>query len=362
MSLETIKKPIWDIDQPDYLACRKYIVHTDTYGTQIFAEENNHGVTHILYSAARFQILKGIAPAPLADPGDYPANIAGGALEGMRESKKAFATQKKCVTLLTNTWEAGLPPRIRALLEVNHSLDHLTVQEQVEQLLVALPLRQVDLVFLAAQISKPYVSGTHIETHVRQQLENLAHLASAGQPMGPLDAVSKMFSSFQSTATDKEDFARVRSEFLLFHGPHAQQTPQNFAVFIVDFVNNRLAEHRVLNTAARGGLALLATSSNPPSHPSDADLADYHAYLAYKALPKGKTVGASKTPPAVAAVSKPARSIRIPAPGAPPFYCWSCGTKFNPTFEHYSNEYCKFKKPGHQKQATLANQMGGTKP
>ena len=210
------------------------------------------------------------------------------------------------------------------------------------------------------QIAKAYVSGTHIETYVRRQLENLAHLASAGQPMGPLDAVSKMFSSFQSTATDKEDFARVRSEFLLFHGPHAQQTPQNFAVFIVDFVNNRLAEHRVLNTAARGGLALAATSSNPPSHPSDADLADYHAYLAYKALPKTKSGGAVKPQPAGAATPKPPRIVKVPAAGAPPFYCWSCGTKFNPTYEHYSHDFCKYKKPGHQKAATLANQMGGT--
>ena len=145
-------------------------------------------------------------------------------------------------------------------------MEHLTLEEQIDALTAALPLRQVDIDFLGAQISKPFVAGTHIETHVRLQLENIAHLATAMQPLGPSDAITKIFSSFQSTASDREDFTRVRSEFLLFHGPHAQQTPQNFAVFIVDFVNNRLAEHRVLHTAARALRANTVALTDPPTH------------------------------------------------------------------------------------------------
>ena len=69
--------------------------------------------------------------------------------------------------MLSNNFEGGLPSRIRALIELNHSIEHLTLEEQIDALIVTLPLRQVDIDFLGSQISKPYVAGTHIETHVR---------------------------------------------------------------------------------------------------------------------------------------------------------------------------------------------------
>ena len=281
-------------------------------------------------------------------------------MENLKRRHKVFDNQKRCAILLASGWEGGLPARIRALIEINHSVDHLTLVEQINALIVALPLRQVDIDFLAAQIAKPYLAGTHIETHVRLQLENIAHLATAGQPLGPLDAVTKMFSAFQSTAADREDFARVRSEFLLFHGPHAQQTPQNFAMFIVEFVNNRLAEHRIVNTAARALRAHSAVVDTPPTHPphhSELDVA-YQAYLAIgKPVKPQQTKKVKVVAPAPVAVVAP-RAPRQLAAGAPPFYCWTHACDFSLSYPHYSHE-CKVRDVGHKRMATLANQMGG---
>ena len=78
---DALKKPAYDESIPDCLALRKYIAHIDTYATHLNQEDNPDGVTHLMYSAANFQNLKGHAPAPAVDPGAYPHNIARGALE-----------------------------------------------------------------------------------------------------------------------------------------------------------------------------------------------------------------------------------------------------------------------------------------
>ena len=106
------KLPTYDESIPDCLAFRKYVVHIDTYGTHLNQEDNPDGVTHSMYSAANFQNLKGHAPAPAVDPGAFPVNIAGGALENHKRQNKISDNQKRCVVMLSNTFEGGLPARI----------------------------------------------------------------------------------------------------------------------------------------------------------------------------------------------------------------------------------------------------------
>ena len=98
------KLPTYDESIPDCLAFRKYVVHIDTYGTHLNQEDNPDGVTHVMYSVANFQNLKGHAPNPAGDPGQYPNNIAGGALENHKRQNKVSDNQKRCAVMMSNTF------------------------------------------------------------------------------------------------------------------------------------------------------------------------------------------------------------------------------------------------------------------
>ena len=133
-AFNALKLPAYDESIVDCLAFRKYIVHIDTYATHLNQEDNADGVTLLMYSAANFQNRKGHAPAPAVDPGAYPNNIARGALENHKRQHKVSDNQKRCAILLANTFEGGLPPRIKALIEVNHSFEHLTLKSKLMHL------------------------------------------------------------------------------------------------------------------------------------------------------------------------------------------------------------------------------------
>jgi len=355
----TLKKPKWDSNLPDYLAFRKYIAQVDTYAIQLTGPRtpDGWGLSHALYSPARFLAIKGANPQPIADPGPYAANMVGGVLENHKELKVFFNTQESNLPVLANAFENGLPDRVRKIIEVDFSLDHLTLQEQVEGLQVALPMKPSDLDYLRTQISTPYLANMPIETHVQMQRENLAHVARAGQAIPALDAVARMWQSFTSTTHDAEDFAVARTQYLIQHGDIGQQTPDTLAPFLINYVRNQLPHHQIVNKAARAARAVAHAAqvvpviqplAPPPPMAAPAVAVAQHAPQPGYGGRGGRGGRGAPAAPAAAAAPPPQ-----PLPGAPGYYCWT----HSPCF-HYSIS-CRVPAAGHRWDATLTNQLGG---
>ena len=339
------------------------MAQVDTYAIQLTGPRtpDGWGLAHALYSPARFLATKGANPQPIADPGPYAANMVGGALENHKEAKSLFNTQETSLPVLSNAFESGLASRIRQIIEVDYSLDHLTLQEQIEALEAALPLRQADIEYLRAQIAAPYAANSPIESHVQSQLENLGHLARAGQAIPTLDAVAHMWRSFVSTSIDVEDFAAAKTQFLVQHGALGQQTPDNLAAFLINFVATQLAHHRSANQALRAvrshahaavaasAIAPVVTVIQPlaPQPPIAAPVVAVAQHAGRGG--QGRRGGRGGRGAAGAPVGPPP----VPLPGAPPYYCWTHAPCF-----HYSVA-CRAPAVGHRWESTFVNQLGG---
>ena len=327
---------------PPYLALNKYLIQFDDFATQVNQADtdDNHGMSHILYSAPEFLAIKGTVPIVPVDPGDYTAIMVGGLLEAHKERKGKYHRFRVGAVFLGNAFEAGLSAHFKELLVVNHSLNHQTTAEQIAQLKLLVIKKKDDLVFLRQQISKPFVAPARIETHVRQQLENIAHLARAGQPLAPELAISSMLLSFEATENDRQDFQLARTQFLQEHGDEDQQTPEVFAEFISKFVNQRLPNHRANQSVMRAANVATLAANAAILAAADAAIVTLHAAAAAS----------------VNIVKNKNKSTTQGAPRTDPKYCWSCG----PLKGHYSKGcWQKTRKPGHQDAATEANRMGG---
>jgi hypothetical protein len=131
--------------------------------------------------------------------------------------------------------------------------------------------------------------------------------------------------------------------------------PVPVEVLVVDDnrVNQRLLEHRVTQTAKRAAYAAIL---------AEADAAN----VELAALRTAATQPPPAHPPAGAPKKKASKKNNLPVrltarallPGAPAWYCHSCGTDFQLGYEHHSYE-CRDRLPGHQKHASYVNQMGG---
>ena len=229
----------------------------------------------------------------------------------------------------------------------------MTLQQMVEALEAALPLKQSDLDFIKQQISTAFTGVVQIEAHIQMQTENLSHLARAGQTVPPLDAVTLMWTSFSATSKDVEDFAAAKTQYLVQHGALDQQTPNTLAPFLISYVSQQLQHHRAANQALRAARTLAHTALvvpvNQPLAPPPPIAAPAVAIAQHNNQSgrggrggRGGTSGRTVGPPPV------------PLPGAPAFYCWTHGTCY-----HYSVT-CKKPAAAHRWEATLVNQLGGT--
>ena len=353
--MELLAKPKVDETIPPYLALNKYLVQFDDFATQVNQADtdDNHGLSHLLYSAADFLALKGTAPIVPQDPGDFTADMVGGLLELHKERKSTFKRFRVGAVYVSNTFEAGLSTHFKELLIVNHSMNHLTTAEQVSTLKARVLKTKDDLTHLRQAIAKPFAHPMRIETHVRHQLENIAHLARAGQPLAPQLAIASMLVAFESNEADKQDYQLAKTQFAQEHGEDDQQTPDIFAAFMCKFVNQRLPDHRVTQTAKRAAYAAIQ---------ADTDAANVELAALRTAATQPPPAHPKAGAPNKKASKKGNLPVRLTArallAGAPAWYCHSCGADFQLGYEHYSCE-CRDRKPGHQKHATFTNQMGG---
>ena len=359
----SLKIPKWDQSIPDFLALRKLVAQFETFAIQLTGPKtaDRQGLRWALFSAVRFQNATGNARIIIVDPGAFGAGMAGGALENHKAETKLFECQETNLPVLANAFESALPDRIRKIIEVNFSLDHLTLQEQIEALEAALPPKEADLDYLRNQIAAPFTSAVQIESHTQMQIQNLAHLAAAGQPIPPMDAVRRMWLSYTATAIDVEDFAQAKTQYLVLHGALGQQTPATLSAFLIDFVSNQLAHHRSANQALRAvrshAHAAVAASAiapvvqviHPLAPPPPVAAPAVAVAVAQHQPGHGGRGGRGGRGGAGAPLGPPP----VPLQGTPGFYCWTHGTCY-----HYSLT-CKKPAAAHRWDATLANRLGG---
>jgi hypothetical protein len=336
------KAPLWDLTLPDALALHKYLKHSDAYATAAFRPHNPHGVSYLLYSAARYLELKGLAPEILLAPAQLAANATAADIENHREAKTNYKLQETQGASVTYVIEAGYPQHIRALIEQDHSLDHLTLSEQFEQLQQLLPLSYTDFEFMSIQIEKPYLPTIKIDTFSANQLQHLKYLSDAGQPIQPLEAVKKMYKAYTSTPDDLEDFSQAMKEFVQQFGSVAQQTPTNFAAFMNIFVRERLPIYKEANAKLRAANAALFVLDNETSN-------------AALAVTSGANANLEKQLQQLIEVIKSHEQNSNRNSKGKKKYCWTHGTCL-----HSSNE-CRSKASGHKDEASFKNQLGGKK-
>ena len=206
---------------------------------------------HRLFTLAAFQLKFGVPPVIYADPGPYPPGADAVAIANIKEEKQLFQLQQAMDGVLEGAVEDGWPGDIRAMLEIEFSLDHLMLVEQFEQLFAALVITAADIAWLRAEITKQWQRDVKIEAFTAKQLQYHGFLTLIGQALPPLDAIQAMWKAFNSTAQDKSDFANAMLRFLNRWPDLDDQTPANFAASIVTFVNNYLHAEREANLARR---------------------------------------------------------------------------------------------------------------
>ena len=321
-----------------------------------------HGIAHYLLTPAEHQIRFNVPPnrLPMPEPYDDPNPLP---MANRKREFTMFDIQEAAYASLEQKVEAGYPLHFREMMLEDHSLRHLTLQQQFAFLRLHLRLTKADISKMRADISKPYLASSKILTHVAAQLSSIRALATAQQPVAPLEATGLMILAFTSTPVDAQDFAACIAGFYKDHGDLHDQTPANFGPYVIKYVNEQLVHHQTVNAATRAtakpAYARAATEDNVLTTDERTELVALRTAAA-QPTPAHPRAGAPKKK----ASTKGSLPIRLTArvfpPGAATAYCHSCGTDFQLGYEHYSYE-CRDRKPGHQKHATFTNQMGGKK-
>ena len=349
----------FDVFLPLALAVPRSFNHGVEFAKNIIPSEDGLGLAHLFYTAADFQALYGHAPMLKPHPGGV---FAGTALEQRNRQVELddYETHNHAALYVTMEVYRTWPQSIKRLREdANDTLHYCPLYVHYAALRLALPVSEADITKLKSAVSRPYSRIDIIDAFLKDQQNNIARLAANNHALNTSQAVELMMSAFTSTVQDRLDFQPCMDKFVMDNPLPAARTPAAFALAVAIYATNVLP-HFVAQNAVR--VAKVAAEVPPANPMTSTDHLELVALRAEKAA--GTMTVAGKPKPKSAAAPSPvvaaARTVRQVAPGAPPFYCWSCGTKFVPTYEHYSFEFCKRKKTGHLKAATFANQMGGT--
>jgi len=352
---------VWDHSLTDAMALDKSLENAGALAVSLTGHTtpDGRGVTHLLYTAPAFEAKYGQAPVVIADPGNHGDNDTAGQIANTKADQDKFNLQQRMKGVLTRAVETHWPPRIRAMIEVNHSLGHLLVHQQYANLKILLPITAKDIAVIKAEIVKPWQREIKIETATAHQLQCLAHLQDVGQQPAPLEAIQLMWAAYTSTALDKSDFISCMVRFLEQRPLLAQQTAVNFAASVVSYVNNLLPAEREANAARRQANAAEEVAAPAPPAPvaAAAAVAQPNQYQQHQQQHQHAGRGAQQgrggrggrgggRGPAAAAPAPP-------HPGQPRAYCHTHGAR-----GHYSVA-CRSPGPNHHWDATFANQMGG---
>ena len=334
-----------------------------------------YGLKHRLFSAEAFQLKYGAPRAIIQRPGELAADATPVDIFNSKKLWDAYDLQQSMDGVLEAAVEGGYPSEIRAMLERDFTLDHLTLEEQCTQLSASHPTTAADIVWLMTEIAKPWSRDEKIETCTAKQLQYIGFLTTIGQAPAPLEAIRQMWSAYTSTAQDKADFASCMIRFREQRPALVDQTPDNFAASVIFYVNNLLPAEREANVARR--LANSATEVIAAATDAEPELAAFRALMA-KDAPAAAAFLRGRPAPAAAAAAAPAAAPTTnkssnksgappaavaaapPVAGRPRPYCHTCGVPPLVKNQHFSNG-CLTPKAGHNWDATYLNQMGGKK-
>ena len=280
----------------------------------------------------------------LTDPVDLEPGASAVDIANYERHQKKVDNQRAAITHIENQVEQGYPEDIRLSIEMNFSLNHLTLKEQLQELKRLNPLSDYDLKWLKSSISLPFPANGNIAAFTGKQLAAIAHLERLGQPLAPIDAIEKMFIAHQHNDEDREDYRHFLINYQLKFAIN-ERTVKNYVKEIILFVNNVLPDLRKTNRATRIALNAANSASATP-------------LLSNKGIVETELAANSDNAAAVAVKANkprkanPPKQPRLPPPGFPPYWCWSCPNPNN----HWSHN-CPNRLPGHKWKATKEDPM-----
>ena len=348
MSL-TAKITPWDLSIPRSLALVKYIQSAIDLAIEVY-RSHPQGLAHIVLTneeyEQRYPNADGtpvVIPAVLTDPVDLEPGASAVDIANYERHQKKVDNQRAAITHIENQVEQGYPEDIRLSIEMNFSLNHLTLKEQLQELKRLNPLSDYDLKWLKSSISLPFPANGNIAAFTGKQLAAIAHLERLGQPLAPIDAIEKMFIAHQHNDEDREDYRHFLINYQLKFAIN-ERTVKNYVKEIILFVNNVLPDLRKTNRATRIDLNTANSASVIPLLPNKGIMetelsANSNNIVAAATKQKAKTHASTV-------------SSTLP-PGFPPYWCWS----HQNAKTHWSHN-CKYPKEGHQRHATKENPMG----
>jgi hypothetical protein len=327
----------WDHSRSDALAWSHFAPKLIDYAIDLTSTftPNNLGLAWALMDAPTHIATFGVPPQPLAVPGPCPQQVP--EREDWKIEHRNYEKQQAALLTLRQYVMKTVPQHLLAPMEVNkslrtRSLDYIfmTLNERFSQLKIK------DIQLLKQNLIKPYPENGKIGEFTANQLRILDDLTQAGQPLSNMEATEAIKSSFNTI-----DFAPCWAEFLKDYGAINQQTPANLCPFVVTFVEQRLEHHR----AARIALGTANSASAIP-------------LLQNNGIVETELVANSNNAAAVAIKANkprkanPPKQPRLPPPGFPPYWCWSCPNPNN----HWSHN-CPNRLPGHKWKATKEDPM-----
>ena len=328
----------WQTDLSDALAWTEFKARLIDYAVDLTTSytPDRLGVAWALFDVAAFTAyFPGQLPAPLPQPGPCPQGVPD--RENWKVELKHYDTQQTALHLVRQFMLKEIPQHLLKPMEIQNSMRARSVQfifmnlhQQFEH------LKETDIKVLKSQLSKPYDNNGKIREFTSNQLHILNQLNTANQPLNNMDATAAIRQAYNII-----DFSPCWTEFAKDHGALVDQTPANLCAFIVTFVEERLEHHR----AARIALGTANSASAIP-------------LLQNNGIVETELVANSNNTAAVAVKankprkSNPSKQPRLPPPGFPPYWCWSCA---NPN-SHWSLN-CPTRLSGHQWKATKENPM-----
>ena len=276
------------------------------------------GVLAEVVSASRFQRITGskrrdfrVEPPPTERPNNQSK-------EERKETKALYGTYCAAAAHVRSEIINMFPRALLEPLKVQDSLATVRTKDIVETLATELAtLNEDDLDAIRAELCAPYQEGQSIRSILAEQVtRNLRLLKEHGQPLSDIDAVRLIQAKFKPLTFDEcwKDYART-------NGPIASKTPESLVAAIIVFVNERMRVGKPVPNVA------LSTTKDEPN---------YAALVAEIADLKRELMDRNKKRPHKAR------------------YCWSHGSCDHPS------KACTNEAPGHKKEATYNDRMGGS--
>ena len=300
------------------------------------------GLLHLLFTAAEFQAINGTAPILLANPGQANANATRVALANLAIARSEYSIQQDGIATLHAWLLATIPKDLLAPMKVDNSMRTRSILYIVTALREELGTLTIqDSQELLQALRVPYVYPESVRAHLNTLKGLFAELAANQQPVPNNQAVTIIKEGFPIPM-----YMPCWIEFARTHPTLAQQTPAALYVAIVAFSENILPlTSGPIGTAAS---AYVATHTHAVSPPLGYIAVTDVQVMIDKALAAAK-IGTPKAPK------------KATAGASGKMYCWSHGpehTHEGRVYAHTSQD-CKSPAPGHCKDATFKNMMGG---